>query len=54
MAEVLNGFDYESIHKQAGYVIKHRKRMKPEVLEMYKQYFAVSYTHLTLPTNSRV
>ena len=37
MAEVLNGFDYESIHKQAGYVIKHRKRMKPEVLEMYKQ-----------------
>ena len=39
MAEVLNGFDYESIHKQAGYVIKHRKRMKPEVLEKYKQYF---------------
>lgn len=39
MAEVLNGFDYPSIHQQAGYVIRNRKRMKPQEIEACKRHF---------------
>jgi glutamate-1-semialdehyde 2,1-aminomutase len=39
MSKYLNEYDYEAIHAQAEYVIKHRKKMKQSAVDKYMKHF---------------
>ena len=39
MTQFMDGYDYPSIHAQAGEIMKHRKRLKKSAIERYMKYF---------------
>ena len=39
MSKYLDAYDYNTIHEQAGYVIKNRKHIKRSAIERYLKYF---------------